>query len=130
MCTPQGFRAVDEYRDECTVHCARGVAHCNAAERRPLMLSRARWQTLQRVALLVFDILADALADGGAASPPAQIQAEQQRLGQVSGQARAVKAEVAAQRRQMGGTDAATKEEQAVRLVLGSMCFSGLGHDL
>ncbi len=43
-----------------------------------------------------------------------QIQAEQQRLGEVSGQIRAIKAAVATQRRQMGGTDAATKQQSAV----------------
>lgn len=43
----------------------------------------------------------------------AKIQAEQQRLGMVSAQQRAVKAQVAAQRRKMGGTNAATKQEQA-----------------
>lgn len=48
-----------------------------------------------------------------------QIQGEQQRLGEVSGQVRAAKAAVAEQRRQMGGTDAATKQQTAVRWPVG-----------
>ena len=47
-----------------------------------------------------------------AAAP--QVQAEQQRVGVVAAQRRSVKAQVAEQRRRMGGTDAAVKQEQAV----------------
>lgn len=43
-----------------------------------------------------------------------QVQAEQQRVGVVAAQRRSAKAQVAEQRRKMGGTDAAVKQEQAV----------------